>query len=105
MPCRFGKAAQDVSAVLTLTTPRIDDPLAGVVVPVAATQNPDADKPSHLQQVQAELVSKLPVPDAKGGVHHTMPPLKTNAEYSNYIRTRTAAWKAAKNAPAVPVRP
>jgi phospholipase C len=98
-------AAQDVSAVLALTTPRTDDPLAGVVVPVAATQNPDADRPSHLQQVHAELVSKLPVPDAKGGVHHSMPPLKTNAEYSNYIRTRTAAWKAAKNAPAVPVRP
>jgi phospholipase C len=98
-------AAQDVSAVLALTTPRTDDPLAGVVVPVAAAQNQDADRPSHLQQVHAELVSKLPVPDAKGGVHHTMPPLKTNAEYSNYIRTRTAAWKVAKNAPAVPVRP
>jgi phospholipase C len=104
-PTARDAAAQDVSAVLTLITPRTDDPLAGVIVPVAATQNPDADRPSHLQQVQAELVSKLPVPDAKGGVHHTMPPLKTNAEYSNYIRTRTAAWKAAKNAPAVPVRP
>ncbi|MGA2633713.1 MAG: alkaline phosphatase family protein [Terracidiphilus sp.] len=89
-------AAPDVSAVLTLTTPRTDDPLAGVVVPVAASQNPDADKPSHLQQVHAELVSRLPVPDAKGGTHHTMPPLKTNTDYSNYIRTRTAEWKAAK---------
>ncbi len=73
-------AAPDVSAVLTLTTPRTDDPLAGVVVPVAASQNPDADKPSHLQQVHAELVSRLPVPDAKGGTHHTMPPLKTNTD-------------------------
>jgi phospholipase C len=57
-------AAPDFSAVLTLTTPRTDDPLAGVVVPVATGQNPDTDKPSHLQQVLAELVSKLPVPDA-----------------------------------------
>jgi phospholipase C len=72
---------------------------------VAATQNPDADKPSHLQQVHAELVAKLPVPDAKGGAHHTMPVLKTNADYTNYIRARTAAWKASKNAPAGPLHP
>jgi phospholipase C len=98
-------AAPDLSAVLTLTTPRTDDPLAGVVVPVAAGQNPDADKPSHLQQVHAELVSQLPVPDAKGGTHHTMPELKTNADYSNYIRTRTAEWKAAKAAAAIPAHP
>jgi phospholipase C len=98
-------AALDVGAVLTLTTPRTDDPLAGVVVPVAATQNPDADKPSHLQQIHAELVAKLPVPDAKGGVHHTMPTLKTNADYTRYIRARTAAWKASKDAPAVPLHP
>ena len=98
-------AAEDVGAVLTLTAPRTDDPLAGVVVPVAGAQTPDADRPSHLQQVHAELVSKLPVPDAKGGAHHVMPALKTNADYANYIRTRTAAWKAAKNAPPVPLRP
>jgi phospholipase C len=98
-------AALDVGSVLTLTTPRTDDPLAGVVVPVSTTQNSDADKPSHLQEVHAELVSKLPVPDVKGGVHHTMPVLKTNAEYTNYIRARTAAWKAAKDAPAVRLRP
>jgi phospholipase C len=97
-------AAPDVGAVLTLTSPRTDDPLAGVVVPVATGTNPDADKPSHLQQVHAELVSRLPVPDAKGGTHHTMPELKTNADYSNYIRTRTAEWKAAKTA-AISVHP
>jgi phospholipase C len=89
-------AALDVGAALALAEPRTDDPLSGVVVPVSATQNPDADRPSHLQQVHAELVSQLPVPDGKGGVHHTMPELKTNADYSNYIRTRTAEWKAAK---------
>jgi phospholipase C len=98
-------AAPDVSAVLTLTTPRTDDPLAGVVVPVTAAQNPDADKPSHLQQIHAALVAQLPVPDAKGGVHHVMPALKTNADYTRYIRSRTAAWKASKNAPPVHVQP
>jgi phospholipase C len=91
-------AAPDVSAVLTLATPRTDDPLAGVVVPVSASRNPDDDRPSHLQEVHAELVSRLPVPDARGGTHHTMPNLKTNADYSNYIRTRTAEWIAARAA-------
>ena len=89
-------AALDVGAVLTLTSPRTDDPLAGVVVPVAAEQNPNANEPSHLQQVHAELVSQLTVPDENGGAHHTMPPLKTNSDYSAYIRNRTAAWIAAK---------
>jgi phospholipase C len=98
-------AAPDVSAALTLATPRTDDPLAGVVVPVATGQNPDADRPSHLQQVHAELVSQLPIPDAEGGAHHTMPELRTGADYTNYIRTRTAAWKAAKAAAATPAHP
>jgi phospholipase C len=89
-------AAPDVSAALTLSTPRTDDPLAGVSVPVSNEKNPNVNKPSHLQQVHADLVSRLPVPDKKGGTHHTMPPLKTNSDYRNYIRSRTAAWKASK---------
>ncbi len=98
-------AAPNVGAVLTLTTPRTDDPLAGVTVPVAAPQSPAVDQPSHLQQVHAELVSKLPVPDAGGGTHHTMPELKTSEDYSAYIRARTAAWKASRNSPAAPRNP
>jgi phospholipase C len=98
-------AAPDVSTVLTLATPRIDDPLAGVVVPVAAPQAADVDAPSHLQQIQAELVAKLPVPDAEGGMHHTMPALKTSSDYSAYIRTRTAAWQASRKSTAAPAHP
>jgi phospholipase C len=102
-------AAQDISSVLTLATPRTDDPLAGVTVPVAAVSAEaklDTTVPSHLQQVHAELVSQLPVPDERGGAHHTMPEIKTSQEYSEYIRSRTAAWKAAKrsNAGAARVR-
>jgi phospholipase C len=89
--------ASDIGAVLTLAAARTDDPLQGVVVPASGVTNPDAQRPSHLQQVHAELVSELPVPDGKGGVHHTMPALKTNSDYSEYIRTRTAAWKASKH--------
>jgi phospholipase C len=90
-------AALDVGAVLTLAVARTDDPLAGVVVPVAAPQNLNTDRPSHLQQVHAELVSRLPVPDGHGGLHHTMPKLSTSSDYRAYIRARTAAWEAARN--------
>jgi phospholipase C len=89
-------AASDIGDVLTLATPRTDDPLAGVVVPVSSGQGPDVTQPSHLQQVHAELVSQLPVPDAQGGAHHQMPALKTSADYKAYIDTRTAQWKASK---------
>jgi len=92
-------AAGDVGAVLTLAAPRTDDPLAGVVVPVATGQGPDEEQPSHLQQVQAELVSQLPVPDGKGGTHHLMPVLKTSSDYKAYIIGRTNAWKASKGRP------
>jgi phospholipase C len=90
-------AASDIGAVLTLSAARTDDPLQGVVVPVAAGQAPGADEPSHLQQVHAELVSQLPVPDGRGGTHHTMPPLKTGDDYTAYIRARTDAWKASRS--------
>jgi phospholipase C len=88
-------AAPDVSAVLTLATPRTDDPLAGVTVPVAAEPNPSGDIPSHLLQVHAQLVSRLPVP---GSLHALPPPLQTSADYTSYIRERTTAWREARSA-------
>jgi phospholipase C len=90
-------AAIDVGDVLTLTQPRTDDPLAGVTVPVSGAQNPDVDRPSHLQEVQAELVAELPVPDGRGGTHHVMPLLRTNSDYQEYIRTRTKEWRDSRN--------
>ncbi len=87
-------AASDVGALLTLSAPRTDDPLQGVVVPVSASLPPGQDQPSHLQQVQAELVSQLPVPDEHGGTHHTMPLFETSDECKAYIVDRTNAWKA-----------
>ena len=89
-------AAIDVGGVLTLPLPRTDDPLAGVTVPVSAAVNPDANRPSHLQQVHAELVSQLPIPDEQGGVHHAIPRLTTSDDYKAYIRERTEAWKASR---------
>jgi len=90
-------AAPDVSPVLTLTQPRTDDPLHGVTVPAsAASPYSDSDPPSHLQEVHAQLLSMLPLPDAHGGVHHTPPALKTSADAAKYIHARTEAWKAHK---------
>ena len=91
-PALAGTDADRVTASL----PDGDDPLAGVTVPVAGARNPDEDRPSHLQEVQAELVSRLPVPDGGNGVDPTMPVLKTNSDYRAYIRSRTAAWKASR---------
>ncbi len=89
-------AAVDIGNALTLAVPRDDDPLQGVTVPVASSADIDETIPSHLQRVQADLVSQLPVPDEQGGTHHTMPPLKTSADYKEYIRRRTAEWRMAR---------
>jgi len=89
-------AAPGIGAVLTLKTPRTDDPLQGVTVPEAKESSVCEHRPSHLQQVLAELVAKLPDPDAAGGTHHQMPPLRTDSEYRTYIEERVAAWKASR---------
>lgn len=90
--------APDVGAVLTLESPRSDDPLHDVEIPTSSGRNPAVGKPSHLQHVHAELVSRLPVVDRRGGVHHAMPALRTAADCVRYIRSRTAAWKAGRYA-------
>jgi phospholipase C len=78
-------AAPGLGAALTLATPRTDDALAGVTVPVAAGTTPSAAQPSHLQEVQAELISRRypagqhPAADALAAEH-------SGAAYANYIR-------------------
>ena len=44
--------------MLTLATPRTDDVLAGVTVPTSGAAGPAAAQPAHLQEIQAELVSR-----------------------------------------------
>ncbi|HXY45548.1 MAG TPA: alkaline phosphatase family protein [Acidimicrobiales bacterium] len=91
-------AAPDLGDVLTLTAPRTDDPLGNVVVPTSTGANPAAGTPSHIQQVQAQLVSELPVPHATGEAELGTPKLVTENDYDTYIRTRTQAWKASRGA-------
>ena len=91
-----------MSGALTLATPRTDDPLAGVSVPkVAAAPADMVQQPSHLQEVYAELVSRLPLPDDPGASYHAMPDLHTGPDYDTYIDTRLAAWKASRQPAAV----
>ena len=51
-------AAPGFGDVLTLTTPRTDDVLAGVAVPVSGAANPSAGQISHLQAIHDELVAR-----------------------------------------------
>jgi phospholipase C len=90
-------AAPDLEAVLTLATPRTDDPLQGVVVPTSgASPHSSQDPPTHLQEVHAAAVAMLPLPDGPGGLDQPMPTLKTGADADRYIHDRTEAWKAGR---------
>jgi phospholipase C len=89
-------AASDLSAALTLTTPRTDDPLLGVAVPVSGTVKPAADKPTHLQMVQAQMAARLPMPDASVGVHEDLPNQATASEMEAYIVDRDRRWRAGR---------
>ncbi len=51
-------AAPGFGDVLTLTAPRTDDVLAGVVVPASGSAGPSAGQLSHLEAVREDLVSR-----------------------------------------------
>ncbi|MFK0106631.1 alkaline phosphatase family protein [Streptomyces sp. NPDC091217] len=55
-------AAPGIGTVLTRTTPRTDDPLAGVTAPTSTGTNPAGHEISHLEQVQADLVARELIP-------------------------------------------
>ncbi|HEX7325439.1 MAG TPA: alkaline phosphatase family protein [Rhodanobacteraceae bacterium] len=86
-------AAPEPSAALSLATPRTDDPLAGIAVPQAKGRRQSGNRPSHLQQVYADLASRLPIRDATGRGRRARR-LETTYDYDRYIRERLAAWKA-----------
>jgi phospholipase C len=97
-------AAPGLGGALTLTTPRTDDPLAGVTAPTSGGQNAAADQVSHLLSVHADLVSDLQVPlsrlqDAPLLVNQTTP-----ADFEHYIAARTETWKQARDQGDAPSR-
>jgi phospholipase C len=89
-------AAPDVGDALSLATPRTDDPLTGVTAPTSSGANPAAAEVSHIQMVNAQLTSQLPVPLSE---LHSAPLLevqRTPSDFDHYVAARTATWKAAK---------
>jgi phospholipase C len=88
------KAAPDLGDVLTLKTPRTDDPLAAIEAPVSSEIHPNLSTPSAIEKIYAAKVSMLPLRNDQGSYdHHTLPDLSSSAAINEYIQARTAAWK------------
>jgi phospholipase C len=100
---RRDAAAPDLGGVLTLPTPRTDDPIAGVVAPTASGANPAADEVSNLQQLQAQQISNLQVPLERLRGQPLLANQHTPADLQNYINTRADTWKQARDEGDAPV--
>ncbi len=87
--------AATLGDVLTLATPRTDDPLSGVLPPVSSTTLPNASKPTKLDKIHAALVAALPVRNAHGHYPEDVPAptFASASDLSDFVRDRTAAWK------------
>jgi phospholipase C len=95
-------AAPDLGDALSLATPRTGDPLAGVTAPVSAGGNPAAGEVSQIQQVNAQMISQLPVSLDQLRGAPLLSSLRTPADYDNYVAARTATWKHACRATPAP---
>ena len=87
------KAAPDLGDVLKLATPRTDDPLMGVQIPVTNIPHPNSSQPSVIEKLHAAKVALLPLRNDQGSYdRHTTPDLSSTAAIGDYIQMRTAAW-------------
>jgi phospholipase C len=77
-------AAPGFGDVLTLTAPRTDDVLASVTIPPPSTQNPSAGEPSHIQEIQADLISRR-FPAGRHDDANLLAQQDTNQAYAGYI--------------------
>jgi hypothetical protein len=87
------KAAPSLDDVLTVPTPRTDDPITRGQIPVSNVRHPKQSRPSVLDRVHASRVSLLPLRNEKGTYdQHTPPDLSSSDAIGDYIQMRTAAW-------------
>ena len=88
------KAAAGLGDVLTLATPRTDDPLQGVTPPTSNIPHPNQSQPSRLEKLHARKVSQLQLRNDKGSYddERPLPDLSSTASIGDFIQTRTAAW-------------
>ena len=94
-------AAPHLGGVLTLKTPRKDDPLAHVRPPQSEGPPPTErngeyrGKPSHLQKVDTELASRLPIKDKdhdRHGYYYSKPEFESSDEAARYVSRRYNAY-------------
>jgi len=94
-----------LSAVLTLAKARTDDPLAKVKapqsspapMPTAAVAAAAATGPDHLEQIYADSISRLPLPDEKGQAHpQEVDRFATGKEAMDWAHKRYAAFSKRK---------
>jgi len=78
-------AAPGFGDVLTLAAPRTDDVLAGLTVPTSGGTPPGAAAPSHLQEVQADLMARQ-YPAGQHVDADRLSATHTSAAYADYIR-------------------
>ena len=78
--------APGIGDVLSLTAPRTDDALAGVTVPTATDPGPSAGLASHLQEVQAELISRR-YPAGQSSIPGAAAPAFTETGLRSYIHS------------------
>jgi phospholipase C len=89
------RAAGSLGDVVTLASPRTDDPLNGVLPPASSTAHPNSSKPTKLDRIHAASVAALPIRDEQGHYPEDapVPAFASASELSDFIRDRTAAWK------------
>lgn len=89
-------AAPSLGDALNASSPNTADRIPGVVPPESTNGHPNTSSISRMSMLQADAVSSLPVRNAHGyfedGPRTTT--ASSAAEIDNYIRDRTAAWKA-----------
>jgi phospholipase C len=87
------KAAPSLGDVLTLATPRTDDPFQSVLPPTSEPAHPHQSQPSLIEKIHAMKVSQLQLRNDRGTYdHHEPPDLSSSAAIGDYIQTRMAAW-------------
>ena len=95
-------AAPDVGSILTLHTPRTDDPLAAIKPPTAAApvlqagSPPVGAAPSAFLEAKALAAAALPVPkDPIADPEAEVKTLRSAADQFSFIQERLAEWHAA----------
>ncbi len=89
------RAAASLGDAVALANPRTDDPLSGVLPPVATAAQPNSSKPTKLERIHAALVAALPVRNQQGYYPEEtpVPTFASSSDLSDFVRDRTAAWK------------